>query len=150
MIVMRSFVSRRYFLPIGFYCVLMIFVLWNVGVWALSGKGISYLSNLSASSVYIFYSLFLLSFFYSCFIFYLLVNLKRKGFLLAKSWCSFLGLFILILWLGGYGVLHYKYEIDVTLSLLSVGFVKKGVVSLSLILLGLFFKARSSSGDLID
>ena len=145
-----SFMNGRYFLSAVFYCALMVFVFWNLGVWALSGKGISYLSNLSASSVYIFYSLFLLSFFYSCFIFYLLVNLKRKGFLLAKSWCSFLGLFILILWLGGYGVLHFKYEIDVTLSLLSVGFVKKGVVSLSLILLGLFFKARSSSGDLID
>ena len=145
-----SFMNGRYFLSAVFYCALMVFVFWNLGVWALSGKGISYLSNLSASSVYIFYSLFLLSFFYSCFIFYLLVNLKRKGFLLAKSWCSFLGLFILILWLGGYGVLHYKYEIDVTLSLLSVVFVKKGVVSLSLILLGLFFKARSSSGDLID
>jgi hypothetical protein len=81
---------------------------------------------------------------YSIFICFLLFTSKKSGIKHAVVWNIFLGLFVLIPWLGGYAMLKYSYGANTDIGFLSANNLLKGAVGISLILLGLAFKSRGN------
>ena len=122
-----------------FNCFTHILLYCGVLNWIFSDKGSTYLFHLSSESRNLFWTLLILSIIYSGFICYLLLRSKAIGIKLAVFWNIFLGLFILIPWLGGYFLFKYMYSLDTQLNLLSVGSLLKGVISISLIASGMLF-----------
>lgn len=123
-----------------FNCFVHLLLYSNVFVWIFSSKGNTYLSNLSSQSIYIFYAILILSIIYSGFICYSLLCFNEIGTKLIVSWNIFLGLFILIPWLGGYFLINYLYGLDGQLNLTSIDSLLKGAISASLVVLGIVFK----------
>ena len=123
-----------------FNCFVHLLLYSCVFAWIFSAKGNAYLSNLSSQSLYIFHTILILSIIYSGFICYSLLRSKEIGTKLIVSWNIFLGLFILIPWLGGYFLIKYLYGLDSQLNLTSINSLLKGVISVSLIVLGMVFK----------
>lgn len=121
-------------------CILLLIVFFNVLSWMLTGRGVEYFARLSNASRYVFYTLLIISILYSVFISYLLFSFKQRGPALMAFWDIFLGLFILVPWIGGYAMLKYINGVHADIDFTSTSSLMKGGLGISLILLGLAFK----------
>lgn len=123
-------------------CLLLSVVFFCVFAWIFSTSGINYFAMLSRTSINLFYFTLSISILYSAYLCYLLLSSKRRGARLVFYWNIFLGLCILVPWIGGYALLKYKYGVDIVIEMKSSANLLKAVLSFCLIALGLTFKSK--------
>ena len=109
--------------------------------WIFTSKGIDYLSMLSGYGKNFFYLKMIICVTYSVFICSMLLNFKKLGIRLIVPWNLFVGLYLLIIWIGGHFMLKFYYGMDVVFDVSLISLMKGGV-GISLLIFGLIFKTE--------
>jgi hypothetical protein len=112
--------------------------------WMPTKDGRNYLSMLSDYGENLLYLRIAICTLYSIFICFMLLNFKKLGVKLIVTWDIFIGMYLLIFWIGSYAMLKFYYDTEAVFDL-SVSGLLKGLTGISLIILGLIFKSKKVS-----